>query len=97
MIRWLTKSLFILLLIVGCEITTTEHTHDSICVYKYNEPSLNSFYYTCFSNYQEADCMDKIVIFNEESNEAVEWFSNITCEEFCPQNTTVCNISTDKP
>ena len=86
-----------ILLIVGCEISTTEHAHDGICVYKYNEPAINSFYYTCFSSYQEADCMDKIVIFNEEGNEAVEWFSNITCEDFCSQNATDCNISTDPP
>tara|TARA_B100000809_G_C14716694_1_gene379868 strand:- start:405 stop:530 length:126 start_codon:yes stop_codon:yes gene_type:complete len=41
--------------------------------------------------------MDKIVAFNDEDNEAVEWFSNITCEEFCAQKTTDCNISTDEP
>ena len=84
-------------LFMGCDIAPTEHTHDGICIYKYHEPSLNSFYYTCLSTYQETDCMDKIVTFNDENNEAVEWFSNITCEEFCAQKTTDCNISTDEP
>ena len=47
--------------------------------------------------YQEIDCMDKILTFNDESNEAVEWFSNITCEKYCTQTTLDCNISTDEP
>ena len=90
------KLLLLALLIIGCN-TSTDHTHAGSCIYKYDEPSLNSFYYTCFSTDQETDCMDKIVTFNDESNEAVEWFSNITCEEFCAQSTLDCNISTNQP
>ena len=66
------KLLIIALILWGCEDAPTEHTHDGICIYKYHEPSLNSFYYTCLSTYQETDCMDKIVAFNDENNEAVE-------------------------
>ena len=78
------RRLIILLLIVGCDIFEDEdtHTHDGICVIKYE-----SVYY-CYSKLTQVECIEDTAL--------NWWFETQECSEFCQNTSNDCIASSSE-
>ena len=94
------KLLLIVLLIVGCakDAGSSNPTEDSTCViieeWEYGDEQGHQI--SCVKNMPESQCLPYHNVAGEiVANFIVEWYNDITCEEYCEQAEDGCQVEFD--
>jgi len=78
------KLLIIALLFWGCEgFGVFKHSHDGVCARKI------VYAYVCYSKWTHKECLTK------SGSSTVQWYSDVTCEEFCEGEPSSLDCSVD--